>query len=121
TLVINETVAGTTQSIPLAGTGTLAPYLSLSTSTLNLGTRMIGRPSTTRSLVVTNSGSAPLQIVSISVTPEFTATHNCPPSLPASSACTVSLVFTPLAPGLRSGTLTIQDNAAGNPHMVSLS
>ena len=36
------------------------------------------------------------------------------------ASCTINMTFTPSTAGSRSGTITINDNAAGSPHTVAL-
>ncbi len=120
-LVVIESVASTNEALPLTGTGVLAPNLILSSNALDFGTRMIGRASSVRNVALSNTGSATLQIASITSTPEFSVTHNCPVSLAQSASCILNLTFTPLGDGARKGTVTIQDNAPGNPHTLAVS
>ncbi len=98
-----------------------APAVSLTPATLQYGTQTVGTSSTPQTVLLRNMGSAPLLISSITATGDFAQTDNCGTSLPASGSCTFSITFTPTAPKSRSGTIAIQDNAAGSPHIVSLS
>ena len=36
------------------------------------------------------------------------------------NSCVIGIVFSPVAAGLRTGTLTITDNVAGSPHVISV-
>ena len=70
-----------------------------------------------------NYGTTNVQISSIDVSGDFTGTNDCPAVLTAGSTttlCSISLVFAPTASGIRSGAITIHDDAPGNPHVISL-
>ncbi len=120
TLVVDETTAGTRQTIPLTGTGVVAPFPMFSPATLDLGTRMVGRSSQPGTTTLSNRGSAPLQIACIGATGDFATSSDCPSTLSAGSACTISVTFTPVGSGTRVGSIQLQDNAAGSPHVVTL-
>ena len=51
----------------------------------------------------------------------FMQTNNCPASLAAGAACSISVTFTPSAATKETGTLTITDNANGGMQKVPLS
>ena len=44
-----------------------------------------------------------------------------PPTLTAAGTCTVNVTFAPTTSGIRSGTVTVSDSAAGSPQSVGLS
>ena len=70
-----------------------------------------------------NLGSTDVHITGIDVAGDFSGTNNCPATLVVGStttSCSISLTFTPTAPGNRSGTVTIHDDAPGNPHVIQL-
>jgi hypothetical protein len=70
-----------------------------------------------------NLGSTDVHISGIDVAGDFSGTNNCPGTLVVGStttSCSISLTFTPTAPGNRSGTVTIHDDAPGNPHVIQL-
>ena len=120
TLWIDELNAGTSQAMPLTGVGMLAPSASLSPVSVDLGTRMIGRASQPASVLLSNNGSAPLQISAIGSSGEFSVTHNCPASLNASASCAITVTFTPMGKGVRTGSITVYDNATDSPQDVIL-
>jgi uncharacterized membrane protein len=77
-----------------------------------------------QSVTLTNSGNAALSITGISVAGtnpgDFRQTNSCGSSLVAGGNCSIDLTFTPTATGSRSATLSVGDNATGNPQSVSL-
>ena len=104
--------------ITLKGSG-LGPGISLP-GTLNFGNQLVGT-NTTQALLLQSSGTAPLNIASMSITGDFTQTNDCGSSVSAGSSCTITVKFAPGATGARTGTLTVNDNAPGNPHTATLS
>jgi len=120
TLIVTEAMAGTTQVIPLAGTGVLAPDLKLSDTQLSFVAGVTGGPTGTRQVTITNDGSALLFLVSISVTGSFIQTNQCPPSLLPGNSCQVAVSFVASNPGTSTGTLTIADNAASRMAVIPL-
>ena len=68
---------------------------------------------------LTNSGTAALAISELAITGDYGQTNNCG-TVNAGANCTINITFAPTAPGSRSGTLTITDNAPGSPHSVAL-
>ncbi len=53
--------------------------------------------------------------------PEFTASSDCPNSgLSGGQSCHLTVTFTPAASGLRTGTLTLTDTAAGSQQVIPL-
>jgi hypothetical protein len=66
-------------------------------------------------------GSASLSITSITTTGDFAETDDCATGVPAAGSCTFSVTFTPTSPGIRNGSVVIQDDAAGSPHKIKLS
>jgi hypothetical protein len=69
---------------------------------------------------IMNMGPAALNINSKTLVGDFGETDNCNSSVPAAGSCTLTIAFTPSAPGSRFGTITFGDNAAGSPHFINL-
>jgi hypothetical protein len=100
---------------------TPAPSATLSPTSLTFGAQGLQTVSAPQSVSVTNAGTAALTLSSIVATGDFSQTNSCGSSLAAGSSCTVNVTFTPTAPGARSGSITISDNAANSPQTVALS
>ncbi len=66
-------------------------------------------------------GPNAINISSITRSAGFGETDDCSGSLVSGSSCTISVTFTPTVTGTESGTLTVTDDAPGNPQTVSLS
>jgi hypothetical protein len=124
------TIAGVAGSVTHTTTLTLTvnssagPKVTLSTTSLTWGTVAVGSTGTTKSVVLTNSGNATLNISSIATSGDFALTAStkpCGSTLAAGKNCKIEVTFTPTASGTRTGTLTITDNAPGSPQTVALS
>jgi hypothetical protein len=51
---------------------------------------------------------------------EFSQTNDCGTAVVVGRNCTINVRFTPAAPDVRTGTLTITDNTPGSPHSLPL-
>jgi uncharacterized protein (TIGR03437 family) len=71
-------------------------------------------------IALTAAGSSPLTIANIAVTGDFAQTNNCGTTLPAGTTCYINVTFTPTAIGIRTGTVTITDNAPSASQSVKL-
>lgn len=128
-LGISDNAAGTPQTISLLGTGvTSAPVATLNPTSVNFGNQNMGTSSSTQAITLTNTGTIPLTINSITLTgtnaSDFARTNTCPISpgtLAVNGSCTLTVTFTPAANGARNASVNISDNAAGTPQAVPLS
>jgi hypothetical protein len=119
TVVIQDDAAGSPHKINLSGTG-FGQGASLAPTSMTFLSQPVGIPSAAQTVTLTNSGNAPLTISSAQVTGDYAQINSCPGSLTASTACTITVTFTPTVFGARTGTLTVTDNAAASPQFVSL-
>jgi hypothetical protein len=128
TLLLTDGDSTSPQSIALTGTGASpVPAVGLAPTSLAFGNQQLNTTSTAQIVTLTDTGTGPLTINSIAASGDFAETSTgataCPISpatLAAGANCKISVTFTPTALGARAGTLTITDNAAGNPHTVPL-
>ena len=99
--------------------------MGLSATTLPFGSVPVGTNSRTKKIIVTNKGSALVNITNISIggpnATDFVQTNTCGQSLAAGASCTITFGFTPTATGNRSATLSIVDDDLGSPQNVALS
>jgi hypothetical protein len=98
-----------------------APAVSLSPTTLTFAKQTVGTTSAAKTVTLTNTGNATLNITSISASGDFAQTNNCGSSVVAGAGCVIQVTFTPTRQGGRTGTVTVTDNAANSPQLVSLS
>jgi len=97
------------------------PAVSLSTAKLSFAKTVIGRTSPAKTVTLTNTGNATLNISSVAATGDFAISGNtCGAQVAAAASCKVSLTFTPTAKGTRTGALSFNDNAPGSPQTVAL-
>ena len=97
-----------------------APSVAFSPATLQYASQTVGTISDPQLTLLRNMGSASLSISSISVTGDFAETDDCGTGVSAAGSCTFSVTFTPIGTGSRLGTIVIQDDAAGSPHVINL-
>jgi hypothetical protein len=125
-VVIADSVG--TQTIALTGTGLPAlggtPAISLSNTSLYMGSEYVGKKSTPGYLTVTNTGTGTLTFSSVVVagvnSTSFPISNNCPASLAAGASCKIVIYLAPTAAGTRSGQIILYDNAAGGSQTVAL-
>ncbi len=98
-----------------------APAVALSPDSLQYASQTIGSSSQPQTVLLRNMSSALLSISSITTTGDFAETDDCGNDVPAAGSCTFSATFTPATSGTRNGTIVIGDDAAGSPHVISLS
>ena len=92
----------------------------LSTTNLIFGAQLEGTRSAAQLVTLTNSGPVTLTISSITASGDFLQKNNCGSSLPAGESCTIKVAFKPSAKGVRTGTVTITDDAADSPQTIAL-
>jgi Beta-propeller repeat/Abnormal spindle-like microcephaly-assoc'd, ASPM-SPD-2-Hydin len=80
-----------------------------------------GTASPSQTVVLNNVGSAPLRITSIQTTGNFSQTNTCGASVAGGGSCAVSITFSPVSAGNRTGMLSVTDNASGSPQKLVLS
>lgn len=116
-----------TPTIEMLGNGIAppgVPSLGQSTNYLFFPLGGVGIAGAPRAMTLTNFGTVPLQIRSISMTGmnagDFVQTNNCGTTLGPGANCGVEVTFTPSATGNRVATLAVDDAANGRPHTVAL-
>ena len=99
-----------------AATGTGIPSnLVAIPASLNFGSIALGA-SVNRTLTLANTGSTPIANLSLALTGDYALTAPCPLStLAPGAACTITVAFTPTAPGPRTGTITV---SSSNPSLA---
>jgi HYDIN/CFA65/VesB-like, Ig-like domain len=133
TLVISDNAAGSPRNVTLRGVPSAeVPGVTLSPDNVGFGNQMVGAPSAARAIVLTNSGSAVLNInsaISLSGADagEFRlarSTSPCPESsgqVAVRASCEIDVVFAPTTAGGKSAEVVIVDDAAGSPHVITMS
>jgi subtilase family serine protease len=120
TLTLTDNSPSSPQTVSLSGTGTA--QAKLTPVTAKFATTKVGSTSVAKVFTLHNEQAVALTGISASVTGEFSiSSQTCSSSLAAKSTCTFSLVFSPTATGLQTGTLSVSDSAVGSPQTASLS
>jgi len=122
-LSFTDNASGSPHNLNLSGTGTV-PGVGLSPGSLTFALQLVSTSSTPQLVTVTNTGTGPLNISSVTITgansADFSQTNTCPASVAAGSNCTISVTFNPSKGGKRVATLNVTDNATGSPQSVGL-
>ncbi|HEV3304992.1 MAG TPA: FG-GAP-like repeat-containing protein [Candidatus Sulfotelmatobacter sp.] len=74
-----------------------------------------------QTVTLTNSGTAPLTISSVTAQGEFKVSDNCGKSVNAGAKCTITVHSAPTTEGTLTGTVTIRDSASSKPQVIELS
>ncbi len=129
TLNIAHNAAGSPLMVALSGTGAVptAPVAQLSPATLSWS-QVINTASTAQTATLSNTGSAPLLIGTLTLSGSAAADYTLDPastctaggSVAAGAACTLGIRFQPSATGSRAASLVISHNAAGSASTLSL-
>ncbi len=108
-------------SFNLTNASSAAPLATFSPSAIAFGSQILNAASPAQTVTLTNTGTASLSISGISISGDFAQTNNCTATLAANASCSLSVTFMPTVLGVRSGTLTITDNASGSTQSVAVS
>lgn len=111
-------------ALPVAGC--LVQGVRISPRTITWGSVALGSSGAPESVTLSNIGTAQIAIGKIAISGanagDFAISSNtCGTTLAASSICTVMVIFTPIAPGPRAATLTIDHSGFNSSATVPLS
>jgi uncharacterized membrane protein len=104
-------------------TSSNGPTVVLVPTSLKWGKVLVGSTGATRTITLTNTGSATLNIGSIVVTGDFTqktGLKSCGATVAAGASCLIRVQFKPQQVGVRTGEVMITDDAPDSPQRVSL-
>ncbi len=123
-LTLTDNGPGGSQTVALSGTGT-APVAALKPASLKFGLDIVQNDTAPKVVTLTNTGTAALNNIVISITGadpgDFGQKNSCPASLAIGQSCKIYVVFAPLTINLRTASLTIYDSALNSPQNVPLS
>ena len=119
-LTLTDNAPNSPQILLLTGTGLQEPVVMLSTTSIGFPNQPVGTTSAPLQVTLSNTGSASLSITAIVATGDFSQSNTCPSTLPINANCAITVVFSPTAASVRTGTITISDNAPTSPQVVNL-
>ena len=119
-LAITDNVPDSPQIVRLTGTGVLEPMVTLSPSSLSFGKQPVRVASTPQTVTVTNQGTEPLTISSVTASGDYAQTNNCSVPLQPTTNCVISVTYTPSVEGSSNGALAITDNMPDSPQIAPL-
>ncbi len=131
TLSITSTALSSPDDIILKGTGVedkepdTTPKAQLKPTSLDFGNHALNASSDIQTVTLKNGGAGGLRNLSFTIEgankDDFgTPSSTCKKTLAARDACTVDIIFTPTAAGVREATLTVISNATSSPNTVTL-
>ncbi|MGZ8259156.1 MAG: choice-of-anchor D domain-containing protein [Caldimonas sp.] len=105
-----------------SGAAAAAPAVTLAPSAQNFATVAVGAAPLSRTVTLTNSGNAALNLTAVSVTGAgFAATHNCGSGVAPGASCSIVVAFAPPAASSYAGQLVVTSNAVPGTATVALS
>src|SRR5207253_3154533 len=97
------------------------PTVTLSTTKLSFPKTVIRVTSQPKSVTLSNTGTATLNISNIAASGDFALSNSaCGATVSGGASCVVGVTFTPTATGMRKGNLQLNDNGRGSPQIVAL-
>jgi hypothetical protein len=109
--------------VPLNGSGQITAGLTATPAQLLFTPAVgIGRVSNAQAVTITNTSSFTVASVSLKSDGPFSVAQNaCTGGLGPGASCSAAVVFTPLATGAATGTLTVSSSEVASPATVALS
>jgi subtilase family serine protease len=124
TLSVADTATGSPQTVAHSGTGTATDSVTLSTGGLTFPLTVRGTTSEAQGVTLTNAGTSPLNITSISLAgldpSSFIELNTCGPTLALAAKCVIYVAFKPAATGTLTASLSIGDTGKASPQTVTL-
>jgi len=112
------------QEIYNAGAAGVCKGLTFLPTGLKFARQTVGATSSPLTATVTNAFPLPVAIKHVTAIGDFAETNTCPVSpatLEPGAVCSLSVTFTPTAPGTRTGYVAFSHNAPASPQIVGLS
>lgn len=114
---VADAAATSPQVVALTGAGINA--LTLSPTVLTF-TGQVGITSGAQTATLTNNTGSAITISNVAISGDYSQTNTCAGSVAASSNCSFSVTFSPLAGGAIDGALTLTTSASATPQVLSL-
>ncbi|TMB63634.1 MAG: choice-of-anchor D domain-containing protein, partial [Chloroflexi bacterium] len=107
---------GTSQSVPL--TGSLAQSMASFNHQSMTFTQNLGTSGVTETIMLVNTGQAPLHLSAIQDEGDFSQSNNCPMVLAPGASCAISVTFSPTNLGERDGYVVVADDSVDSPQRI---
>jgi hypothetical protein len=98
------------------GTASFSP-----TTPLTFPPQILNTESKELAVSLTNSGTVPLTVSSVTAQGQFKVSDNCGKSVKAGAKCTITVHSAPTTQGALVGAVTIRDSASSKPQVIELS
>ncbi|MGD0179740.1 MAG: choice-of-anchor D domain-containing protein [Terriglobales bacterium] len=119
TVTITDSSPGSPHTVQLTGIGAQATATP-SPSSLSFAGQLVGIPSASQTITITNDGAVNLQVSRVQTTGPFGENNSCSAPVQPQQRCTINVTFTPTATGAATGAVSITDNAANSPQTIPL-
>jgi len=116
-LVVDDSAAGSPQSVRLEGQGTA---LYINPTALSFGGGVIGQASSPQMITIKNKWANPISFASIETIGDYSQTNDCGQNLAPGGTCTIYVTFDPKIEGTDNGLLNINSNDGGSPEQIVL-
>jgi hypothetical protein len=110
----------TSSNVPVVLLYLSTPAADLRPTALNFGSEQVGKTSSPKKVKLTNDGNSKLKISGITVSGDFREQNNCGKGLAVGKSCTIQVSFKPTQKGIRTGQVTIADNAPAHTQKIAL-
>ena len=107
------------RTVALLGNGPATPTVGVNPTSLSFGNQLLSSVSVPKTLTLTNSGTAVLQITGITADGPYSQSNNCGVALPPNQTCTITALFTPVATGSATGHVVINSNTTAKSVTLS--
>jgi hypothetical protein len=111
-LTIYANIATGQATVALTSTGTAPASITFNPLTLNFAATLLNQTTASQTLTVNNTGGNASALQTPTITGDFAISANtCTAILAPTTACALSIIFTPTVSGNRTGTLSLTDSA----------
>ena len=111
-LTIYANISGGQAVVTLSGTGTTPATILFTPPSLSFSPLVVNQTAAAQTITVANTGGTPATLQTPVITGDFSISNNtCTSTLAPSTACSLSITFTPTASGTRNGSLSLTDSA----------
>jgi FG-GAP-like repeat/Abnormal spindle-like microcephaly-assoc'd, ASPM-SPD-2-Hydin len=106
------------QAITVLNTGTVA---FSPTTPVAFPDQFVGTTSAPQSVLLTNNGTTPLSVSSITATAPYSVSSSCGKSVAPGASCNLDITFSPATQGTFAATVSIADSASSKPQVIEVS